>query len=111
VVFIREIRGNEAQLVKHHHERWDGRGYPDGLSAEESPLGARIIQTADCIDAMLMERTYKKGYPVQKMLGELERCAGTQFDPEIAAVATRWCHANPDKLILPNKPIAETVLL
>jgi putative nucleotidyltransferase with HDIG domain len=92
----------EAQLVRHHHERWDGRGYPDGLAGQESPLASRIIQVADCIDAMLMERTYKKGYPVADMLGELIRCSGTQFDPQVAAAALQWCRSNPDKLILPN---------
>jgi len=98
--------GREAFLVRHHHERWDGKGYPDGLVGEESPLAARIIQVADCIDAMLMERTYKKGYAPEKMIGELTRCAGTQFDPQLAAVAVQWSRDNPDKLILP-KPSRE----
>ena len=100
----------EAKLVQHHHETWDGKGYPDGLTGEESPLASRIIQVADSMDAMLMERTYKSGYPVKKMLAELERCAGTQFDPRIAAVAVQWCRANPDKLILPGRDaVSETL--
>jgi len=93
----------ESLLVRHHHERWDGQGYPDGLAAEESPLGARVIMVADCIDAMLMERTYKKGYPVEKMLAELTRYAGTQFDPQIAAAAAAWCQAHREELFLPAK--------
>jgi len=93
----------EAQLVRHHHERWDGRGYPDGLAGEESPVGARIIQVSDCIDAMLMERPYKRKYPVEKMLDELVRCAGTQFDPGITAVAVEWCRVHPSRLILPGR--------
>jgi len=101
---ITVFRG-EAQLVRHHHERWDGKGYPDGLAGEASPLGARIIQVADCIDAMLMERTYKKGYAPEKMIGELTRCAGTQFDPDIAAVAAQWCQRNPGELVLPKVPV------
>jgi putative nucleotidyltransferase with HDIG domain len=92
----------EAQFVRHHHERWDGLGYPDGLAAEESPLGARIIQLADCIDAMLMERTYKAGFPPQKMIGELIRCTGTQFDPQLAALAVQWCRRCPEEMILPG---------
>jgi putative two-component system response regulator len=92
----------EAQFVRHHHERWDGLGYPDGLAAEESPLGARVIQIADCIDAMLMERTYKAGYPVEKMIDELNRCSGTQFDPRLAALAVQWCRRHPQQLILPE---------
>ncbi len=95
--------GEEAQLVRYHQERWDGTGYPDGLMGEESPLAARIIQVADSMDAMLMERSYKKGYSVEKMLGELTRCAGTQFDPRIATVAVQWCQANPEKLILSER--------
>jgi len=104
----------EAQLVRHHHEGWDGKGYPDGLTGEESPFVSRIICVADSIDAMLMERTYKEGYSVEKMIGELERCAGTQFDPRIAAAAVGWCRANPTKLILPkqadsrNRRLADT---
>lgn len=96
--------GAEAQLVRHHHERWDGQGYPDGLTGEESPLPSRILQVADSIDAMLMERVYKSGYSVDRMIGELIRCAGTQFDPRIAAAAVQWCRVNPDKLVLPGCP-------
>ena len=92
----------EALLVRHHHERWDGTGYPDGLRGEEAPLGSRIIHVADCIDAMLMDRSYKKGYPVERMLDELARCSGSQFDPRIAAHAIRWCHSNPHQLIRPG---------
>ncbi len=97
------VFGREAELVRHHHERWDGTGYPDGLTGEETPLASRIMCVADCMDAMLMERTYRECYPVEKMLGELERCAGTQFDPKIAAVAVQWCRRNPDKLMLPDR--------
>jgi putative nucleotidyltransferase with HDIG domain len=93
----------ESELVRHHHESWDGRGYPDGLRGEESPLASRIIMAADSIDAMLMARTYKKAYPVEKMLDELARGAGTQFDPAIAAIALAWCRSNPAKLILPGR--------
>ena len=95
----------EAKLIRHHHERWDGRGYPDALAGEQIPLGSRIMQAADCIDAMLMERTYKKGYSVNKMLDELVRCSGTQFAPDISAAAVRWCRANSNKLVLPHRPL------
>lgn len=93
----------EARLVRSHHERWDGKGYPDGLKGEESPLISRIIQVADCIDAMLMERTYKKGLPVETMMGELVHCAGTQFDPMIAATALAWCQSHREAMFLPDK--------
>lgn len=70
-------------LVKYHHERWDGKGYPDGLKGEEIPLGARIISVADTFDAMTSDRPYRKGLPVEVAVEEIKRCSGTQFDPEI----------------------------
>jgi putative nucleotidyltransferase with HDIG domain len=91
----------EARLVRHHHEKWDGTGYPDSLAGDAIPLGSRIINVADSIDAMLMQRTYKGPYPVAKMLAELERCSARQFDPQIADAAANWCRQNPDSLILP----------
>lgn len=97
---------DEAVLIKHHHERWDGRGYPDGLRGAAIPLGARVIAVADSIDAMLMERTYKKGFSVEKMLAELARCAGAQYDPHVAAVARGWCQAHREALFLPGSPVS-----
>ncbi len=94
---------DEATLVRHHHERWDGKGYPDGLVGDQTPLSARVILIADCLDAMLMERTYKNAYSVDKVLGELSRCEGTQFDPALADLALRWCRWNPSRLILPGR--------
>jgi diguanylate cyclase (GGDEF)-like protein/putative nucleotidyltransferase with HDIG domain len=72
-----------AEWVLHHHERWDGDGYPNRLRAEEIPLGARIIFVADAYDAMTSERVYRKPLSSREALGELERCAGSQFDPSI----------------------------
>ncbi|NTU60317.1 MAG: response regulator, partial [Deltaproteobacteria bacterium] len=69
-------------VVYHHHERWDGRGYPDGLGGEEIPLGARIMLVADTYDAMTSDRAYRKGLSHQVAVEELERCCGTQFDPQ-----------------------------
>jgi response regulator RpfG family c-di-GMP phosphodiesterase len=104
-----QLFAQEAQIVRCHHERWDGLGYPSGLKGEESPLASRIIQIADCMDAMLMERTYKRAYPVDQMIGELIRCAGMQFDPRLAAVAVQWCRSKPDKLILPSRELVEAI--
>ena len=70
-----------ADWVLHHHERWDGAGYPDRLRAEEIPLGARIIFVADAWDAMTSERVYRKPLSEREAMAELERCAGSQFDP------------------------------
>ncbi|MCG3179239.1 MAG: Cyclic di-GMP phosphodiesterase response regulator RpfG [Phycisphaerae bacterium] len=96
ITFLRD----EAVIVRHHHERWDGGGYPDGLTGEETPFAARIICVADCMDAMLMARVYKSGYSAPQMLGELAAGAGSQFDPRLASVATQWCRQNPDQVIL-----------
>ncbi|HKQ49452.1 MAG TPA: HD-GYP domain-containing protein [Phycisphaerae bacterium] len=74
-------------LVRHHHEWYDGRGYPDGLAGERIPLGARILQVADSIDAMLTPRSYKSGCTEEEIVAELTRCRGTQFDPAIADLA------------------------
>jgi HD-GYP domain-containing protein (c-di-GMP phosphodiesterase class II) len=78
-----------AHWVLHHHERWDGMGYPDGLAREEIPLGARIIFVADAYDAMTSDRAYRGRLTPQEAVSELERCAGSQFDPEIVAVFAR----------------------
>ncbi len=74
-----------AEWVLHHHERWDGEGYPNGLRGDEIPLGARIIFVADAFDAMTSERVYRQPLTPVDALNELERCAGTQFDPAIVA--------------------------
>ncbi len=69
--------------IRHHHERYDGGGYPDGLKGEEIPLQARIVAVADAFDAMVSDRPYKKGFSVQKALKVLEKGAGSQFDPVV----------------------------
>ena len=72
-----------ADWVLHHHERWDGAGYPDRLAGDQIPLGARIIFVADAYDAMTSDRAYQPAIPPRDALAELERCAGTQFDPAV----------------------------
>jgi diguanylate cyclase (GGDEF)-like protein len=72
-----------ADWVLHHHERWDGDGYPDRLRGEQIPLGARIIFVADAFDAMTSERVYRKPLSESDAVAELERCAGSQFDPTV----------------------------
>jgi diguanylate cyclase (GGDEF)-like protein/putative nucleotidyltransferase with HDIG domain len=74
-----------ADLVLHHHERWDGAGYPDGLQGEAIPLGARIIFVTDAFDAMTSDRIYRPKRSSDAALAELRRCAGSQFDPAIVA--------------------------
>jgi putative nucleotidyltransferase with HDIG domain len=74
-----------ATWVLHHHERWDGRGYPDRLGGDQIPLGSRILFVADAYDAMTSERVYRSKLPHDRAIAELERCAGTQFDPDVVS--------------------------
>jgi diguanylate cyclase (GGDEF)-like protein/putative nucleotidyltransferase with HDIG domain len=75
-----------AAWVLHHHERWDGRGYPDGLGEEEIPLGSRILFVADAYDAMTSDRVYRRKLSHEDAIAELGRCGGAQFDPNIVRV-------------------------
>lgn len=75
------------EIVKYHHERWDGKGYPEGLAKEEIPLGARIMALADVFDALASERCYKLPVrPLEKVFSMLEESAGTQFDPVLTRI-------------------------
>ncbi len=75
--------------VRHHHERFDGKGYPDGLEGTDIPLVARIICVADCYDAMTSNRVYRKRLSDEDVIAEIKRCAGSQFDPAIADIFVR----------------------
>lgn len=72
--------------VLHHHERWDGAGYPHGLAGEEIPVEARIIAVVDAYDAMTSDRPYRAAFSHDQAIVELERCSGSQFDPAVASV-------------------------
>lgn len=81
---------HDAKMVaRHHQEKWDGSGYPDGLKGEEIPPAARIVAIADAFDAMTTDRPYSKGRPFEEALAEIERCAGTHFDPVFAQAFVR----------------------
>jgi putative nucleotidyltransferase with HDIG domain len=86
VGIISKFQGFIQESVRHHHERWDGQGYPYGLSNKHIPLGARIILIADTIDAMTTDRPYRKRLPLDVVIAELQKCKGTQFDPELVDV-------------------------
>jgi putative nucleotidyltransferase with HDIG domain len=75
-----------APLVRHHHERWDGSGYPLGLAGEEIPLEARILNICDSVETMASDRPYHRGMSRQAIVAEVRRCAGTQFDPVVAEI-------------------------
>lgn len=76
--------GGIIKVIRHHHERYDGQGYPDGLKGNEIPLGARILAVADSYDAMTSARPYRAAHSAQDAIAEIERQSGTQFDPVIA---------------------------
>ncbi len=85
-----------AVYVRHHHEHWDGSGYPDGLSGERIPLGARILAVADAFQAMTDERPYRAPLTLEAAIMELQRCSGTQFDPRIVDAFFRAKHLRLD---------------
>jgi HD-GYP domain-containing protein (c-di-GMP phosphodiesterase class II) len=72
-----------TRVVSQHHEKWDGSGYPAGLRGEEIDIGARIFSVVDAFDAMVSDRVYRKGCSYEDAVAELDRFAGTQFDPVI----------------------------
>jgi putative nucleotidyltransferase with HDIG domain len=83
VGIITRFRGLIQESVRYHHERWDGQGYPSKLSGQDIPLGSRIILVADTIDAMTTDRPYRTRLPLEVVIGELQKCRGSQFDPDI----------------------------
>ena len=88
-----------ARTVRHHHEFFDGSGYPDGLAGKQIPLGARIVAIADAFDTILSERSYKKARSLEDALKEIERCGGAQFDAELVETFLK---------VMRNRPLAET---
>lgn len=80
---IRSLPEGVESMVRHHHERWDGKGYPAGIEGAQIPLGAQIISIADCYDAMTYDRPYRKGFAPQEALKRMEMGCGTQFNPKL----------------------------
>ncbi len=93
--------------VLHHHERFDGKGYPKGLSGEGIPLSARIIALADSFDAMSSNRTYRTALPRAKVLSEIRACAGAQFDPRMAELFVTLDFTAYDRAVLRHRAAAE----
>ncbi len=90
-------------IVRASHERWDGKGYPDGTAGEDVPLAARIVSVADTFSAITTTRSYRRAQAPEAAIQELRRCAGTQFDPKVVdaviAVLARPGPDTPDELL------------
>jgi len=82
-----DLLASARPIVRHHHERWDGTGYPDGLAGEEIPLGARIVAVADAVEAMSAERVYRKALSIDQIIAELRIERGAAWDPRIVDLA------------------------
>ena len=89
---------NIIPIVKHHHEKYDGNGYPSKLKGEDIPYFARIAAIADTFDAMTSKRTYRDALPLDVVIAEIERCKGTQFDPKLADVFLDILNNNYDEI-------------
>src|SRR2546422_530923 len=89
VCTISSLRGPVEKAIRHHHENYDGSGYPEGLSGEDIPIGARIIMIADTLDAMTTDRPYREALPFDRVLEEMRKYAGQQFDPRLVDIVTK----------------------
>jgi len=86
---IADFKGYVELAIKHHHENFDGTGYPDGLVGQGIPIGARIIMVADTIDAMTTDRPYRKALSLQRALEEISKYSGRQFDPKLVELVIK----------------------
>ncbi|MGR3310962.1 MAG: HD domain-containing phosphohydrolase [Candidatus Brocadiales bacterium] len=86
--------------IQHHHEFYNGEGYPEGLKGEKIPMMARILGVADAVDAMGADRPYRKRMPLEEIIDELKRCSGTQFDPKVVAAFLEGISKNPESFML-----------
>lgn len=112
---VSKIKGLEdvAKIVRHHHERFDGSGYPDGLADDRIPLGARVVAVVDAFGAMTEERPYRKMLTLEEALAELERGAGGQFDPWPLEVFVHLMRREANRWPMPNdgsRLLAEVVI-
>jgi ribonuclease P protein subunit RPR2 len=102
---LREIDflGEAKLVVRHHHERWDGEGYPDGLEGDVIPLAARVFAVADVLDALTTLRPYRPPSTVAVARGMIRDCAGSQFDPEVVDGFLQIPQSTLDRIRLETK--------
>lgn len=116
IATVSDLRGPVEQAVRHHHENFDGSGYPDGLAGEEIPIGARVIMIADTLDAMTTDRPYRRALSFEKVIEELIRHSNTQFDPRLVqsvvhsrAIRVILSERSSDPRHAPSPPITSLV--
>jgi putative nucleotidyltransferase with HDIG domain len=97
-----------SRWVRHHHERWDGLGYPDGLRGEAAPFASRVIGVADAVDAMLTDRPYRKALGPEEVAKVLEEGKGKQFDPQIVDCAILLLEGKWDDVVRPRISVPES---
>jgi HD-GYP domain-containing protein (c-di-GMP phosphodiesterase class II) len=97
---IAELRNNEVlAIIRSHHERYDGKGYPDGLTGDKIPVMARIVAVADAFDAMLSQRVYRNESRIEHAMEELRNNKGFQFDPEITDAFVRLLEREGESIV------------
>lgn len=101
ISFLKEV----GEIVRHHHERWDGLGYPDGISGEQIHRSSRVLMIADAFDAMTTDRSYRKAMSINEAVEELKNNAGTQFDPDLVNIFIKKCIRLTDPGLKPEIPI------
>ena len=92
-------------VVRSHHEKWDGSGYPDGLKGTDIPIGARILSAVDCLDALASDRQYRRALPLDQAMAEVEKLAGRSFDPEVVTLLKKRYVELEQKATSQNKPM------
>jgi putative nucleotidyltransferase with HDIG domain len=95
---------DSVPIIRHHHERWDGRGYPEGLAGEDIPLAAAVAGLADAWDAMTIERPYQRALSVDEALDEVRACSGTQFVPAVVDAFFEAVRKRPADFGIPEAP-------
>ena len=98
------VLGDAVDVVRFHHERYDGSGYPHGLQAEEIPLAARIFSVVDAFDAITSDRPYRTGKPADAAVDEILRCSASQFDPEVVEAFVVMMEEDGESLLVEHHP-------
>jgi ribonuclease P protein subunit RPR2 len=98
-----DFLGDAREVVRSHHERWDGDGYPDGKGREEIPLPARVFAVADTLDALTTDRPYRPASPLRDARGIIDTLAGTQFDPDVVAAFDKVPDGTIDRILAESR--------